>query len=347
MSNHASAPGGPSNPGRANPVVVEVQRGDFVESRHRGAFCVVDAGGDIVLAAGDVTSPIYPRSSLKPLQALALLETGARDRFALDGSHVCLACASHNGESEHTRRVGAWLERIGLSVDDLECGSHMPYAQAAHDALVRADQAPSPLHNNCSGKHAGLLTVARHLGIDHHGYIAPDHPLQQLVTRGVEETCQVALAGTTPAVDGCGIPVYGIPLYNLASAFTGFADRTDGDARARARRVIVEGILAHPHLVAGSKRFCSRVIAASSGAAICKTGAEGVFTGTLLDEGLGFALKIDDGATRASEVLMASLLHRFSRRAAFRAVLEAEVAVTVTNAAGREVGVIRSLGAGF
>lgn len=339
----------PAQPGRTpplppdNPVLVEVWRGEFLESRHRGAVAVVDLAGDVVFAAGNIEVPVYPRSSLKPLQALALLETGAATRFGLDGSHLCLACASHNGEVEHARRVGEWLAHVGLSATDLECGAHPPYSDIARDELARAGRAPDVLQNNCSGKHAGFLTTARHLGQDHRGYVNPDHPVQRRVTDVVEEVCEYRVTDTTPGVDGCGIPVYGFPLLHLARAFARFAPGAqEADARSRARRSIVEGIVGHPYLIAGSGRFCSRVILAGGGQAIMKTGAEGVYTGTLLGEGLGIALKIDDGATRAAEVLMAAVLNRFARDADYRAVLSAEANVVLRNAAGREVGAVRA-----
>lgn len=322
-----------------NPVLVEVWRGEFLESRHRGALAVVDAGGDTVLQAGDVGSPVYSRSSLKPIQALDLLESGAAARFALDGGCICLACASHKGETEHTRRVGAWLEHIGLDASALECGAHRPYSDEARDDLVRRGRAPTALNNNCSGKHAGFLTTARHLGIDHHGYIHPDHEIQRRITRVIVETCDFAVDGQTPGVDGCGVPVWGIPLRKLARAFAAFAPAARGSgARAAARGSIVDAIVHNPYLIGGGGDFCSRVIGRGRGAVIVKTGAEGVFTGTLLGEGLGFALKIDDGASRASEVAMAALLEHFAVDADFRAALAGEVDVPMHNVAGRVVG---------
>lgn len=325
----------------ANPVVVEVRRGDNVESRHRGSVAVVAAGGDVLLEIGSIDSPVYPRSSLKPLQALALFQTGAASRFGLDDARVCLACASHNGEQEHTRRVADWLEELGLDESALECGAHYPYSDEARNALIRDGVKPGPLHNNCSGKHAGFLSVAKSLGVDHRGYIQPWHEVQRRVVRVVEETCDVSLADVEPAIDGCGIPVYGIPLRNLARAFAAFSPLAARDALTSARQAVSSAILRYPYLIAGGGRFCSRVIELSRGRAIMKTGAEGVFTGTLLEEGIGIALKIDDGATRASEVLMASMLGRFTRDEAFRHALAAETSVVVRNAAGREVGSIR------
>jgi L-asparaginase II len=335
LTNHVNDPA----PTCDNPVLVEVRRADFLESRHRGAIAVVDCAGNTVFSAGDIDVPIYPRSSLKPLQTLALVESGAMSGFGLDTHHVCLACASHSGEDEHTRWVTDWLAKIGLTTSDLECGSHPPYSEAVRDDMVRAGTRPAPVQNNCSGKHAGFLSVARHMKVDHRHYIDPEHPVQKRVTGIVEEACDFALSGQVPAVDGCGIPVYGIPLRNLAHAFARFAPAARGsDVRSQARGEIVDSILRHPFLIAGSGRFCTRMIEKSGRGAIMKTGAEGVFTGTLLGEGLGIALKIDDGASRASEVLMAAVLRKFTGDDSFAAALDREASVNILNAAGREVG---------
>ncbi len=332
----------------ANPVVVEVVRGDRVESRHRGAVAVVDRRGDVVFAAGDIDAPIYPRSSLKPIQSLALVESGAADRFGLGPAHMCLACASHGGESAHTGRVAEWLQAIGLDQEHLECGAHEPTNLAARDELMRSGRAPGRIHNNCSGKHTGFLSVARHMGIATAGYIEPGHPVQRLVTAVVEECCSIDLSTATPAVDGCGIPVWGLPLRNLAAGFAGVSGAAaGGGVRDRARARLVDGILAHPLLIAGSGRFCTRVIANGRGAAIVKTGAEAVFSGCLLKRGLGIALKIDDGATRASEVLMAALLSHFADDPSFAEALRAEAALPLFNAAGARVGGIGVAGSLF
>jgi L-asparaginase II len=327
-----------------NPVLVEVWRGEFLESLHRGAFAVVAANEEIVFEVGDIRSPIYPRSAIKPVQALALVESGALRRFGLDDSHVCLASASHAGEVEHARRVETWLQTIGLDAGALECGAHRPYSQDACDALVRSGIEPTAVQNNCSGKHCGYLTVARHFGEDYHGYIEPDHPVQRLVTRTIEEVCDWPLAGARPGVDGCGVPVHGIPLRHLAVAFAAFSKAPGaGDSRSIARATIRDAILRYPRLIAGQGQFCTRVIEKSAGSAILKSGAEGVLTATLLEEGIGIAVKIDDGAKRAAEVLMASILQRFTSNPSFAECLADESDVAVRNVAGRCVGRIRTV----
>jgi len=170
-----------------NPIVVDVTRGDAVESRHRAAAMVVGADGRIVAAWGDIDRPIFPRSAVKPLQALALIETGAAERFAVTDAELALACASHGGEPDHVGRVGAWLSRMGLGPDDLACGPHTAMSEAEARRMARAGETPSRLHNNCSGKHAGFLAAALHLGEPVAGYERPDHPVQRRVLATLTE----------------------------------------------------------------------------------------------------------------------------------------------------------------
>ncbi len=296
----------------ANPLLVEVTRGPMVESQHRAAFAVADPAGRVVLHAGDIERQVYPRSAIKPLQALALLETGAAEAFGLSDAEIALACASHGGEPRHVETARAWLERIGCAVDDLECGAHPPYHEAATIELIRRGQEPTALHNNCSGKHAGFLSIARHLGYPSAGYIKFEHPVQQSVLGILEQLAGCDLGDAPRAIDGCGIPTLGMPLGNLALAMARFAEPSDQperrqEAAARIRRAMA----AEPFLVAGNGRFCTKVMELTGERALIKTGAEGVYCAALTDPGLGVALKVHDGATRAAEVLMGEVLRRF------------------------------------
>jgi hypothetical protein len=178
----------------ANPFLVDVARGAMVESRHRGRYVVADIDGRIVAAGGDIAAPVFPRSAIKFLQALPLVESGAADAFALGAAELAIACASHGGESRHVETVAAWLARIGLGPGDLECGAHMPSAAAAAEVLIRAGTKPSALHNNCSGKHAGMLATCLHLGEPTRGYIAPEHPQQRRVVAAFEAMLDLDLA---------------------------------------------------------------------------------------------------------------------------------------------------------
>ena len=329
---------------RASPVLVEVTRGEAVESHHRGIAAVADAGGAIVAAWGDGGRAVYPRSAVKPLQALPLIETGAAEGFALSDAEIALACASHNGEPEHVAGVAAWLERVGLTADDLECGAHAPIGKEAALARVRAGDAPSALTNNCSGKHAGFLTTARHLGEETAGYIEPGHAVQRRVAETLADMTGCDLAAAPMATDGCGIPTIAMPLAAVARAMARLAaPESLAPARAAAARRVVAAMTAHPGLVAGRGRYDTVVMEAGRGAFVVHSAAEGVHSAILPRLGLGCALKIEDGATRAAEVAMTALLRHLG---ALDDGAEAEMADylerPLINWSGKRVGVIRA-----
>jgi L-asparaginase II len=286
--------------------LVEVTRGPFVECIHRGHAVVCTPDGGIVAAWGDPGAGILPRSSAKMIQALPLVESGAARAAGLGAEHLALACASHSGAPAHTGGVARWLAVLGLSEADLRCGVQMPTDADGQAAL--GDAAPCQLHNNCSGKHAGFLTLARHLGAGP-DYVDPDHPVQRAVLQAWSEVTGVAPRGF--GIDGCSAPNFSGTLAGFAAAMARFADpRGLGDVRAEAARALVAAMLAHPDLVAGEGRACTGMMRAMQGRAAIKTGAEGVFFAILPGRGLGVALKIEDGATRASECAMAAILVR-------------------------------------
>lgn len=332
-----------SSPQAADPVLVEVVRGGMVESRHRGACAVVDAAGRAALTLGDGAQLVYGRSAIKPLQALPLIETGAADRYGLGAREIALACASHRGEPIHVAAVTAWLERIGLGPDDLECGAHPPLNPAAAQALIRAGEAPSALHNNCSGKHAGFLTTACHLGEPTRGYIDADHPVQRRVEAALAAMTGCDLARAPRGIDGCGIPVIGLPLAAMARAMARLADPLGLPAeRQAAARRILEAMAAEPLMVDGSGSFTTRILIEAGAAVRLKPGAEGVFCAALPALGLGVALKIADGAGRAAEVAIGALLCRLGAVAEDQAAaLAPQFRPKLLNVAGRVVGELR------
>ncbi|MCI0430990.1 MAG: asparaginase [Rhodospirillales bacterium] len=325
------------------PLLVEVSRGELIESRHAVAFAAVDAAGRRVAWRGDVSAPVYARSAIKPLQALPLIETGAADRYKLGPAELALACASHHGEPRHVDIVLAWLDRIGLDVADLECGSHLPYHEPSATALIRAGRPPTAAHNNCSGKHTGFLTTAVSLGERARGYIDPSHSVQRRVTRALEDMCGVDLSRAPLGVDGCGIPVLGIPLEKLA---LGMARLADPGGLPAERRAAVEriraAVAAEPLMVGGSDAFCSLVMKRLGGRVLIKIGAEGVFCAAIPEEGIGIALKALDGTERAAKAVISHLLERFRLiGAADEKALAALLHPPVLNRAGRIVGAIR------
>ncbi|MEQ8602852.1 MAG: asparaginase [Marivibrio sp.] len=293
----------------ANPITVEVTRGGVVESRHRGAAAIVDVRGQVQAAWGDIQRPIFPRSAIKALQALPLVETGAADAFGFDDAALALACSSHEGEPRHVETAGAMLAACGLEESALECGVHWPYSQAAAHALAIAGQAPDQRHNNCSGKHAGMVALARQLGIDPKGYTDRTHPVQQRIMGVLETLTGLDLARAAVGIDGCSVPTWAIPLENLAFAFALFGTGEGmPDHRADAALRLRRAVFAEPFMVAGTGRFCTDFMAATAPRVFVKTGAEGVFCAAVPDYGLGVALKCDDGAGRAAEIMLVAAL---------------------------------------
>ncbi len=289
-------------------LLTEIRRGPLTESRHLGHAVICDAAGGIVSAWGNRQERVYPRSSAKMIQALPLVESGAADAFGLTSEQLALACASHNGADIHTGRVRAWLAALGLGEADLRCGPQMPDDEAARNALIRAFEEPCQLHNNCSGKHAGFLTLAAHLGAGP-DYIDPAHPVQRAVLAAFEEATGEESPGY--GIDGCSAPNFITTLHGMGRAMAAFAAAREGaDARQTAMARLRQAMIAHPALVAGDGRACTELMRAATEPVALKTGAEGFFVAILPERGLGIALKVADGATRAAECTIAALLVR-------------------------------------
>jgi len=283
-----------------------------VESRHCGAIALVDADGKSVLALGDVETPIFPRSAVKALQALVMVESGAADRFGFGDEELALACASHGGEPAHVEGVARMLERAGLGRSALACGTHWPIHQPSAHAIARSGGDANALHNNCSGKHAGFVCAACALGVDHHGYVDAAHLVQREVKARLEHLTGASIADDRRAVDGCSVPTWAVPLKDLARAFARFATGQGlSSERFKAAQRLMAACAAKPWFVAGTGRFCTGVMDHFRERVFVKTGAEGVFCGALPGIGLGIAVKCDDGGGRAAEVAMAAMIARF------------------------------------
>jgi L-asparaginase II len=328
-----------------NPVLVEVTRGAEVESRHRGAVSVVDAEGTAVAAVGDVECRVYPRSAVKALQALPLVEGGFADKYGLTDAEIALACASHAGEPAHVAAAAAMLKKAGQTPSCLECGTHWPLGEDAARTLAAAGGQPSALHNNCSGKHAGFVCLACGLGADPEGYVRPEHPVQRAVGAALEDLTGASHAAETRGIDGCSIPTFAIPLDRLALAFARVGTGTGlrpGHARAAAR--LRAAVAREPFMAAGSDRFDSKVMAALGERVYCKVGAEAVFCAAFPERGLGVAIKIDDGNTaRAAEVAMAAAIEAFVDVDGEEASLLRHLSdVGMRNWNGIEVGALRA-----
>ena len=325
------------------PFTVEVTRGGMAESRHYGAAIIVDAKGKVLHSWGDTDQLIYPRSAIKPLQSLALLESGAADHYELSDAEVALASSSHSSEPLHVSAVTAWLDRIGLAAEDLECIGHLPInEQAVHD-MIRSGEKVTNIHNNCSGKHTGFLSTALHLGEDTKGYIEAGHPVQERLLKILSEMGDCDLSGTPRGIDGCGIPVIGMPLSAMALAMARMADPEGLDSkRASAAKRIVPSMATHPVHVAGTGRFDTVAMTAARGRFTVKTGAEAVHAGIIPELGVGIALKIEDGNKRGSDVAIANILDLLgvlddTAREGLKDFLD----TPITNAAGALAGSVR------
>jgi L-asparaginase II len=300
-----------------HPVLVEVWRGDAVESFHRGSFAVVDADGAVAWQAGDIDRPIFPRSAIKGLQALPLVASGAAERLGLNDAEIALACASHRGEARHVQVAASMLAKAGVDSDVLECGVHWPYHEPSMRALAAAGLSPRPLHNNCSGKHAGFVCVGCLMAGDPdvlptymRGYVEPGHPVMREVTAAIGAATGCRMESLPQATDGCSIPTFGIPLRNLAHAFARFGTGVGlSPSHARAAARLRAAVAAEPYFVSGTQRLDTIVMERFGARVFMKVGAEGVYCATLPERGLGIALKMDDGNTsRACEVAIVRLI---------------------------------------
>lgn len=286
--------------------MAEVWRGPLLESLHLGHAVVCDETGQIVRSWGDPDAVIYPRSSAKMIQALPLITSGAAAKYGLTSEQLALACASHNGAHIHTDRVNAWLGQLGLGDDDFRCGPQEPNDRPARVELIKTDASPCQVHNNCSGKHAGFLTLSQHLGAGPE-YVEIDHPVQQACLAAFEEVTGAESPGY--GIDGCSAPNFATSVHGLARAMAWFASAHERSDRAsEAAAALTSAMATHPELVAGEKRACTNLMRAMGGKVAIKTGAEAVFVAIIPEKKLGVALKIADGATRASECAIASIL---------------------------------------
>lgn len=290
-------------------IVVEQTRGPWVENVFRGDVAVVDSTGRLLFKVGDADKETFWRSSAKPIQAMPILLTGAADAFGFGSQHLAIFSSSHNGEEVHTQTVLDGLKKAGLSTELLQCGSHAPYDRGTAEALAATGQEPGVVHNNCSGKHTGMLALAKHLGLPLENYMDPNSKLQQLILANVADVTGVSAGDIAIGVDGCGVPVFGLPIRNMAYAFARLSDPTYMPVgKEEAGRRFRDAMLEHPYLVAGRKRICTELMALPGGRFVAKSGAEGVYCVGVLPHavsdrlkaagavgGVGIAVKIEDG----------------------------------------------------
>ncbi|WP_281887849.1 asparaginase [Paenibacillus sp. YYML68] len=289
-----------SFPDSDSAIIAVVRRGELVESLHRGHIVAVHASGQLAAWAGDPRYYTYARSTAKLLQALPLLEEGGVRRLGLTDAEIALVASSHNGEPAHTAAVASILHKAGLDVSALDCGAQEPLHKREADRLKHEHLACGDIHNTCSGKHAGMLALAVLMNESIYKYTSPNHPVQQKMLRIVSEMSGCPPQHITIGIDGCGVPVFGLPLAALAAAYAKLGKPDDlSPVRQEACRTLLEAIARAPYYIAGTGRFDTRLSEVTDGRVIGKMGAEGVYAATAPAAGLGLALKLEDGAERA------------------------------------------------
>lgn len=286
--------------------LAQIWRADVQEGAHFGAAAVVNEGGDVIAGWGDIDTITYPRSSMKPFQALALIETGAANAYGLSAKHLAIACGSHRGETMHTQLVTQWLSDLGCSSDALACGPHYPGHIETYHHMIANHEVPTPIHNNCSGKHSGFLTVCRHCGFDIESYSQTDHPTQQLFAANLDELGAKKLAW---GIDGCTLPTPALPIVDTARLAASFSACSGTSKRSEAMQALLDAMRKHPEFTSGSDHPMGKVIDATQGKVIFKIGAEGFLLAFVPAQRLGIAIKVTDGSDRARVPALIAILH--------------------------------------
>lgn len=283
-----------------NGEVVKVKRGNLVESYHKIHIAVTDSEGKLLYQTGNSHDKVYARSSMKPLQAIPIVETGAADYYDFSNKDLSICTASHSGEKMHTDRVTSILKRVGLEETDLKCGTHIPRWQDTYKKLILNGRDVTPLYNNCSGKHTGMLATAKFMNESTEDYYNLNHPVQQRILKAVSEMCGYSKDDIEIGIDGCGVPVHALPLHNIACGYAKMASPTVlGMERSTVVQRITKAMTAAPEMVGGTNRFCTDFMIAGNGRFFGKAGAEGVYCVGDNKTGLGIAVKVEDGNGRA------------------------------------------------
>ena len=321
---------------------IEIRRGGVVESVHRVCIAVVDGSGRLRASAGDARHPAFARSAVKPIQAVPVVEDGAAQQFQMSDRELALCCASHSGEARHVETVAAMLRRLGLGEEALACGPQEPRHSPSAQALRAAGRSAGRLHNNCSGKHAGMLALARVRGWPTTGYHREDHPVQQRMLHEMARWTGVRVEDIPTAVDGCGVITFGLTVEALAGAFARMAAGTRHGDDVVAR--IVGAMVKWPDFVAGAGRLCTRLMSVAGGRIFAKVGAEGVYCAGIPGAELGVALKVEDGAMRAAEPALLATLRVLDVLSADEIAQLADFAEPdVLNTRGERVGEVRAI----
>lgn len=294
-----------------SPIKVSVQRGSNTESYHEVIGLVVNSKNTVLHSWGNIDQKIYPRSSIKPIQAISIILSGAHKKFNLSPVELAIACASHNAEEKHLNVVDNWLKRMNLNEGDLSCGGHLPFNQNVLTRLLKANLDYTQLHNNCSGKHAGMLATALALNAPTKDYLNKNHPVQLYIKKIIETLAGETIPDNCIAIDGCSMPTYYMSMQSLGLCMARFADPSDLDTDwQQAIKTLYQAMVENPFYIAGTDRYCTDMISLQNKKLIVKTGAEGVMFAAIPSLQLGVVVKAQDGATRASEMAMSYILKK-------------------------------------
>lgn len=322
-----------------------VYRGENLESTHDVHIAVVNNEGKLLYSYGNPKRLTFPRSSMKPFQAVPLIETGAADYFQYSPAELSLSCASHSGEQIHREAVLHILDKIGLNEEALQCGTHIPRDIESYKQLIRDGKDLTPVFSNCSGKHSGMLATAVHMKEDVSTYREVHHPLQQRILDVIEDVCNIPKEEIQLSVDGCGVPVHRLPLFHAALGFARLAKPNESLAlkRAATLETIRNAMIQHPEMVGGTDRFDTDLMKVYNGRVVAKAGAEAVQCIGLVKEGIGIAIKVEDGGTRATSVAAMEVLKQLGigDEKIFQALKDYVIA-PVLNARNDTIGVIRA-----
>jgi L-asparaginase II len=292
--------------------LTRVTRGGILESLHRGHVAASRPDGSLALGLGDTDFPTYLRSAAKPFQAIPVVEEGAADRYGFSDDELALFCGSVSGQDFHVATVRSVLAKSGMDESLLACGVHKPSHGPTARRMAERGEPALPVHNNCAGKHAAMLALCAHKGWEPAGYTSPDHPVQTLIRRTVAECCGMAPEALETGTDGCGVPVFRAPLRAVARGYALLARPEEvpdlSVSRAAAVRRLMEAAAAHPEMVAGDERLCTDVMRAGRKSFFAKTGAEGSYGLAFFGNGLGIALKVEDGSQRALGPVVVEIL---------------------------------------
>lgn len=293
-------------------ILVHVMRNGMVESIHRGDLVVVDDGGKIIYSLGDPHKRTYWRSAAKPFQAVPLVESGGMEQYGFTDEELAFMCSSHNGEEKHRKACLSILHKTGLDPSNLACGTAPPMHQKTANLLLQSGESFSALTNGCSGKHAAMLALARLRGYDLHNYTDRLHPVQLEMRDCIADCARTRVGGLSLGTDGCGVPVFGLPLYHMALAYLGVArpHKYFSEKRAEALKRVAAAMTAHPFYVAGTGRLDTAIMEATGGRILAKMGAEGVYCLCDLAQGIALAMKVEDGNGRAVAPAVTAVLEK-------------------------------------